>query len=318
MQTMKPITHVLLGMLLAGACAAADLGDYKAQMLSAPPGAEAGKKNLTVMFIGVATLLFDDGETAIMTDGFFSRPARRQLRNIRPDRDAISRSLRRAGVTSLAAVIPVHSHYDHALDSPVVAMETGALLVGSSSTANIARGYGLPDARVRVVNLGDTATFGRFKLTFLKSAHLPTGFAQGPINAPLSAPASASEFKEGDCYSLFIEHDGRTMLVQGSAGFIPGALKGHPADVVYLGIGGMGTRSESYQNEYWQEVVRAVGAKRVVPIHWDNFFRSLDDGLVPNADFYGLMNSLLARGKADGVDIRLSPQWMPVDPFAGL
>jgi hypothetical protein len=30
------------------------------------------------------------------------------------------------------------------------------------------------------------------------------------------------------------------------------------------------------------------------------------------------MNSLLARGKADGVDIRLSPQWMPVDPCAGL
>src|SRR5579871_105644 len=200
----KTITRVLLGMLIAGLCAAAGPDDYKEQMLPAAPKAEAGKKNLTVMFIGVATLLFDDGETALMTDGFFSRPPQSQLRNIRPDRDAISRSLKRAGVTSLAAVIPVHSHYDHALDSPIVAMETGALLVGSSSTANIAKGYGLPDARIRVVDMGDTVTFGRFKLTFLKSAHLPTGFAQGPISAPLSVPASASEFREGDCYSLFI------------------------------------------------------------------------------------------------------------------
>jgi len=29
---------------------------------------------LRVMFLGVSTLLFDDGDTAILTDGFFTRP----------------------------------------------------------------------------------------------------------------------------------------------------------------------------------------------------------------------------------------------------
>jgi L-ascorbate metabolism protein UlaG (beta-lactamase superfamily) len=315
---LKPVLRVLLAALIAGSCAAASLGDYKERMLPAASRPETGKNTLTVTFIGVATLLLDDGETAIMTDGFFSRFPQNQLRSIAPDRDAISRSLKRAGVTSLAAVIPVHSHYDHALDSPIVAMQTGALLVGSASTANIGKGYGMPEDRIRVVNTGDSMTFGKFKLTFVRSAHLPTGYATGPIGTPLSAPAAASDFKEGDCFSLFIEHGGRAILVQGSAGFVPDALKGRSADVVYLGIGGMGTTRDAYQQDYWQEMVRTVGAKRVIPIHWDNFFRSLDDGLVPQREFYGLMDSLLTRGKADGVDIRLSPQWVPVDPFAGL
>src|SRR5204862_525561 len=84
-------------------------------------------------------------------------------------------------------------HFDHALDSPVVAMQTGALLVGSSSTANIGRGYGLPEERIRTVKFGDSLSFGRFKVHFLQSAHLPTGYASGPITAPLVVPAAASD-----------------------------------------------------------------------------------------------------------------------------
>ena len=315
---MKTFLHIVLGMLAAGICAAASLDDYKAQMLAEVPKAQAGKGNLTVSFIGVATLLFDDGETAIMTDGFFTRPAQNALRSVKPDRDVIAKALKRAGVTTLAAVIPVHSHFDHAMDSPFVAQDTGALLVGSSSTGNIGKGYGLPESRIRVVNYGDTATFGRFKVTFLESAHLPAGYATGKITEPLHAPAMASDFREGDCYSLLIEHEGRTMLVQGSAGFVPGALNGRKADVVFLGIGGVNSRGEAYRDAYWREIVRTVGARRVVPIHWDNFFLSLGNALTPNSDFYGSMEFLQARGKADGVDIRLPPLWLPTDPFSGL
>ena len=87
------IASMLAGVILSGSCAAAGLDDFKDWML-APPAtkAEAGK-GLTVMFVGVATLLFDDGETAIMTDGYFSRPGQRELASIRPDRDAISKAL---------------------------------------------------------------------------------------------------------------------------------------------------------------------------------------------------------------------------------
>ncbi len=298
----------------------ADLNDYKANLLLALP-APANDGKLRVTFLGVTTLLFDDGETAIMTDGYFTRVDLRSMRasKIRPDRERIGKSLKRAGVKSLAAVIVLHSHFDHALDSPVVAMETGALLVGSASTANIGRGYGMPEARIRsVAGNGDTLTFGRFKVTFVKSEHLPNGFAAGEISAPLTPPAAASDFKVGDSDTLLIEHDGRTLLVQGSAGYLPGALKGRQADVVFLGIGGLDTRDASYQQAYWNELVLTVGARRVVPVHWDDFFKPLDEPMVPAAGFERTMGFVLERGKADGIDIRLPVVWVVSDPFSGM
>ena len=262
---MKPgaltIASLALGTLSMVACAPS-LNTYKDYMLPAGARAEAGKKNLSVMFLGVSTLLFDDGETAIMTDGYFTRPVLSSLASIRPDKDLIARSLQRVGVKSLAAVIPLHTHFDHALDSPVVALQTGALLVGSSSTANIGRGYGFPDNRIRTVSNGETLKFGRFSVTFSLSAHLPTGYALGTITAPLSVPAKHDDFKIGAVYSLFIEHDGRTILIQGSTGFVAGGLKGRKADVVYLGIAGLETRDASYKEAFWQETVRSVGVRR--------------------------------------------------------
>lgn len=61
-----------------------------------------------------------------------------------------------------------------------------------------------------------------------------------------------------------------------------------------------------------------MGARRVVPIHWDDFYRSLDEPLVPTLGFKRAMGFLRARGKQDGVDIRLQTEWTPADPFSGL
>jgi L-ascorbate metabolism protein UlaG (beta-lactamase superfamily) len=90
----------------------------------------ATPSGFTVKFLGVSTLLFDDGDTAFLTDGFFSRPGklRTAFGTIAPDAAAIDRALEHAGVQRLAAVIPLHSHFDHALDAPFVAKRTGALL----------------------------------------------------------------------------------------------------------------------------------------------------------------------------------------------
>jgi L-ascorbate metabolism protein UlaG (beta-lactamase superfamily) len=285
----------------------------------AAPGRPSG---VTVVFLGVSTLLFDDGDTALMTDGFFTRPPLLRLVRVAPDRDVIARSLRRAGVTSLAAVIPVHSHYDHALDSAVVAQETGAMLVGSASSANIARGAGLPEERIKVVGHGETLRFGRFEVTLLPSVHSPRALFRGEITAPLSPPASAGAYRMGDCYSVLIEHDGRTILVQGSAGYIPGALNGRKADVVYLGVGTLGKLGDAYRDAYWREVVGTVGARRVIVVHWDDFCKPLGEPLVPLPwlvdDFDVTMRFLRARGESAGVDVRVPVAWAATDPFAGL
>ena len=54
----------------------------------------------------------------------------------------------------LDAVICVHTHFDHALDSALVAERTGAKLVGGTSTANVGRGHDLPDDQIVIVTPG--------------------------------------------------------------------------------------------------------------------------------------------------------------------
>lgn len=298
-----------------------------AALLAAPQRTEAVmplavKSALKVTFLGVTTLLMDDGETAIMTDGFFSRPGLSQLWEISPNLPRIEQALARSKVLKLSAVVALHSHYDHALDAPVVATRTGALLVGSESTANIGRGQGVAEQNIVTMKDKDVLKLGRFTLTFIDSVHSPSGFALGSITEPLMSPAHATDYKVGDCFSLVIEHDGQTILVQASAGFIPGALAMVKADVVYLGVGMLGKQTREYKKRYWQEVVRATLAKRVVLVHWDDFFKPLSEPLVTMPrlidDFDTSVDFLRAQAEIDKVDLRIPQIWQAVDPTAGL
>jgi glyoxylase-like metal-dependent hydrolase (beta-lactamase superfamily II) len=123
------------------ACSTPSLEPFSALVL--PPSALLSDR-LTARFMGVSTLMLSDGHTSIMTDGFFSRPGllRVALGRIGPDCARIDTALRTLGYPTLAAVMVAHAHYDHALDSAVVASRTGAMLIGSASVANIGLGGG--------------------------------------------------------------------------------------------------------------------------------------------------------------------------------
>jgi L-ascorbate metabolism protein UlaG (beta-lactamase superfamily) len=150
---------------------------------------------LTAAFLGAATLLIEDGETHLLTDGFFTRPAllRVLLGKIKPRSETIAAGLSRAGITRLDAVLVGHSHYDHAMDSPEVARRTGAVVVGSQSTANIARGWGLPESQIRV-QPGQALLLGAFRVTFIPSPRLPLHFPAG--SPPARSARARSAYRE--------------------------------------------------------------------------------------------------------------------------
>ena len=239
-----------------------------------PPGA------VTVRFTGTSTLLFSDGDTQWMVDGWFSRPGPLQLLlgKIAPDLEAIERGLAHNGVRQLAAVIPVHSHYDHAMDSPEVARRTGAMLLGSEATANIGRGWGLPEQQIRVLRDRVPETVGDFVITAIESRHFQfadpamreRALGNPDIEAPLVPPVRAFDYRLGKAYVLHIEHPRGSFAVVGSAGFVEGALEGYRADVVFLGVGGLGSQSESYRDGYWRETVGRLKPGTLIPIHYDS------------------------------------------------
>ncbi|MGN0064730.1 MAG: MBL fold metallo-hydrolase [Nocardioides sp.] len=278
---------------------------------------------LSVTFLGVASLLLTDGRSAVMTDGFFSRPSLPAvgLRRLSPDLGRIDAALSRAGVTTLEAVVPVHSHFDHVMDSPVVAQRTGARLVGGSSTIQVGRGSDLPADRMTQVGDGDTVSLGAWTLRFTASHHCPPDRYPGTIDAPVVPPARARAYKCGEAWSILTTHaSGRTALLQGSAGYVEGALTGQSAEVVYLGIGQLGVQDEAYVEAYWEHVVRAVGARVVVLTHWDDFFRGLDQPLraLPYVgdDLDASMRVIDRLAARDGVRVSFPTVFRREDPWA--
>ncbi len=241
---------------------------------------------VVVRYAGTSTLLFDDGETAFMLDGWFSRPPPFQVffGKIEPDMEAISFGLDAMAVDKLAAVIPVHSHYDHAMDTPEVALRTDAVVYGSEATANISRGWGLPEERIAI--LSDRAPFqlGAFTITPIESRHfqfsdpemVETMLTQSEIPEPLVPPVSAFDYKVGKAYVFKIEHPKGSALVIGSAGFVPGQLEGIEVDVLFAGVGGIGSQTADYREQFWAETVDTVAPDRLVLIHWDSLTSPID------------------------------------------
>jgi L-ascorbate metabolism protein UlaG (beta-lactamase superfamily) len=267
---------------------------------------------LSAQYFGNASVLISDGETSIMTDGFFTRPSlfTMLVGKMQPNVEIIKQQLEQAKIVNLAAVIPVHSHHDHALDSPEVAKQTGAMLVGSESTANIGRGWGLSEQQILVPQLGKKLQFGRFTVSLIKSQHLPVSSSQAEltgidqkITQPMIFPAPLKAFKEGGSFSIMIEHPLGNVLVHGSAGFASQALQGQQADTVFLGIGGLGTQSTDYQQKYLRQTVDMVAAKRVVAIHWDDFTQGAEQPFRPFikmlSDFDADIKVLLTKTQAN-------------------
>ena len=298
-----------------------NLADYR-DHFDQPPA--TSRSPLTVTWAGVTTLLVDDGTSALLTDGFFTRPGLLTvgLRKLAPSRPRIDGCLARLGVDRLEAVLPVHTHFDHAMDSAVVAERTGAKLVGGTSAAQLGRGAGLPEDQLVVVTPGESMSLGAFDVTLFVGDHCPPDRFPGTITQPPVPPVRASAYRCGEAWSTLIHHrpTDRRLLVVGSAGFVPGALRGQQADVVYLGVGQLGLQPERYLRDYWDEAVRAVGARRVVLVHWDDFFGPLREPVraLPYAgdDLDASMRVLTRLAAEDGVALHLPAPWERADPWS--
>lgn len=243
---------------------------------------------LTVQFLGNTNVLLDDGETKILTDGFFSRPSAYTVvfGKVSPDNSRIKKCLRQAKITELDAVIPVHSHFDHAMDAPVVANLTGATLIGSNSTLNIGRGLNLPENKMMKAPLNTFISIGKFEIMFIASNHWKypdpeqrKRLLNQAITEPLTPPASIYDYKEGISYTILVKHEGVNIAIQGSAGYKENAIPNFDADLQFLAIAGIELMDNTYNRKYQKHVVDAVNPEVIVPIHWDDFTVPLEDGL---------------------------------------
>jgi L-ascorbate metabolism protein UlaG (beta-lactamase superfamily) len=262
-----------------------DAIDWPTPALASAANADA----VTVTWLGVTTLLFDDGETQILIDGFFSRPSLAEVVLRRPvDNDApqINYVMNEFRMRRLAAIIPVHSHFDHAMDVGAIANRSSASILGSESTAQVARGAGVPEDQITVVKAAASFEFGDFRVTLRPIGHAPIGWRgsvpfDGIIEEPLTMPQPISAWRMGGGYTIIIEHPQGTALVQGSSAYRKYGLQDIAADVVFLGVGQLKSLGRNYAELYWQHTVTTTGSHSVYPIHFDDFTKPFGEVVLP-------------------------------------
>ena len=281
---------------------------------------------VTVTWLGTSTLLFDDQETQILIDGNFTHLSPWEIALFLPvssDIATINYALAEFGINKLAAIVPVHSHFDHAMDIGHIANRTNAVILGSESTTNIARGALVPVDQFQALAEGETRQFGDFTIRLLASRHAPIKpggdgpWFPGSIDEPLWQPASVNDWKEGVVWSVFISHPRGTTLIQGSGGYIEGKLQGESADVVMLGIAGLAGLGKAYVTTFWNETVPATGATRIIAVHHDDFtapfgeVRLLPDFLDNIVTTTGWIDQIVAEHDT-GLRLELPPFGQPI------
>ncbi len=310
-----------------------DIGKYKNWEVS--PTANPSKSAVTVQFVGVSTVVISDDSTTLMTDGFFTRPAPIDMvfGVVEPDTADIRWGLERLVLKKLDAVFVTHSHFDHAIDAPEVVRLTGAKMYGSESTANIGRGWNLPESQIQLFENKQPIKIGQFTVTPILSRHFEfanpelrkrTLGGKQEITEPLVPPVPALDYKMGGAYTLFIEHPKGSFVLQSSAGWLEGSLKGIQTDIVLMGIGGLGAQTPEYHRSYFKEIVDELQAKQVYLVHWDAFVSSIRKpirGPMLLADWIAgkTLKSFEATereaAKREGLKVNLLPQWEKVVLF---
>jgi L-ascorbate metabolism protein UlaG (beta-lactamase superfamily) len=264
-----------LALALALAACAGSQGAAPASTLSgeqAPasrPGA-ADRSPLALTYLGVAGWQLDAGERTILADPYFSRP---ELSGpIVPDATAIAkRAPRRADL-----IVVGHSHVDHLLDAPSVALATGAQLLGSVSTAHVARASGVPADRIITVKGGEDYDLGGYSVRVIPSLHSALDRKHtfgGSLAATPTLPMRFADYEEGGTFIYLVRIAGHQVLITSTANFIERELEGIRPDVAIIATG---LRQEIY--DYTCRLLRVLGYPPLVyTTHFDNWREPPED-----------------------------------------
>jgi L-ascorbate metabolism protein UlaG (beta-lactamase superfamily) len=232
---------------------------------SLPPGLE-------LTWLGTAGFRLAYQGTVVWIDPYVTRLSLRDLvaRHVVPPSEAAIA----AWIDRADAVLVGHTHFDHALDAPAIARRFGARVYGSSSLAQLMKIHGLA-AQAVVVEPHRDHEVGPFRFRFTPSRHsrLQLGLAvpyAGELTCEHVDQLTPQRYRCGQVWGICIEVAGIRIYHQGSADLIEDEIRDRGVDLFLCGIAG-----RRFTPRYVDRIVRALAPARIVPTHYDDFFRPL-------------------------------------------
>lgn len=182
-----------------------------------------------------------------------------------PDTAAIDAHITRADFILLS-----HSHFNHTLDMPYIARKTGAMVVGTESTANLARAGGVADAQLLTVRGGEDYAFGALSLKVIPSLHSAVNakryFDPRVLPRDFRGPRRMTNDIEGGTLAYLLRLAGHQILLFGSMNYIEREVDGLRPDVALIAA----ARPRLEIHEYTRRLLRALGfPPLVIATHWD-------------------------------------------------
>jgi len=165
-----------------------------------------------------------------------------------------------------------HSHFDHLADVPYIAKKTGAKVIGTETTVNILRAYGISNTQLYPVKGGEDYQFENFSVRVIPSIHSALNdkhyIDTREYKTPPKAPLKVSEFIEGGSLMFLARFKNKEILTMGSMNFIERELYGIRSDILLAGV----NQSQLGLYNYNERLINVTGyPKIIIPTHWDNF-----------------------------------------------
>lgn len=244
-------------------------------------------ENVSMQYLGTAGWIVRSAAATVLIDPYVSRingpppPGSPQYTSPGDTRrvyrwDDTAESDERAIADHIAAadaMLVTHTHYDHVLDAPHIAIKTNAIVIATESTQNVMRAYDVPEVQLITVRGGEDYDFGSFSVKVVPSLHSALDhkhyFSSATAPAGLKSPLTLRQIHpEGGTLAFLVRFGQTQVLAFGSMNYVEREIDGLRPNVVIAGAGK--SRLEIYQ--YTARLMHALGYPPVVlPTHWDNF-----------------------------------------------
>ena len=153
---------------------------------------------------------------------------------------------------------------------PYIARKTGATVIGTESTASLARAGGVPEGQLITVRGGEDYEFGGFSVKVVRSLHSAMNdkryFDSRLVPLDFRGPRTMRNDVEGGTLAYFLRLGGRRILCFGSMNYIEAELAGLRPDVALVAA----AQQRLQIHDYTGRLLRAVRFPRlVIATHWD-------------------------------------------------